>query len=113
VSNDDITRNYHGGNPQSEQANKRTRKTVDRARVYQFVWSNNLYGATCYETEQATGMRHQTCSARFSDLKKDGIIIGTGRTRLTDTQSPAEVCVATIHIKEANEYTIHIKEAHE
>jgi len=90
---DDITRNYHGGNPQSVEANKRTRKSQDRARVLQHIWSCGRSGCTCYEAEIALGMRHQTCSARFSDLKNDGVIIGTGQTRPTDTGSPAEVCV--------------------
>jgi len=93
MSHDDITRNYHGGNKQSEEANRRTRKHKDRARVVMHIWSCGTYGCTCYEAEQALGMRHQTCSARFSDLKNDGVIIGTGQTRPTDTGSPAEVYI--------------------
>ena len=48
---EDITRNYHGGNPQSVEANKRTRKSQDRARVLQHIWSCGRSGCTCYEAE--------------------------------------------------------------
>ena len=92
---DDITRNYHGGNPQSEKANKRTRKTRDRATLVVFLHMCGLHGATCDEAEIATGLSHQTCSARFSDLKKDNVIIEIGETRLTRSGSPAAVCVLT------------------
>jgi len=101
MKNDDITWNYHGGNPQSIEANQRTRKHQDRARVLMHIYSCWPRGCTCYEAEQALGMRHQTCSARFSDLKNDGVIIGTGQTRSTDTGSPAEVYVVAHQLERA------------
>jgi len=35
---------------------------------------------------------------RFADLKKDGMIIETRRTRLTNTGSPAAVCIASCYL---------------
>ncbi|PWT89278.1 MAG: hypothetical protein C5B54_09185 [Acidobacteria bacterium] len=110
TSDDDITKNYHGGNPQSRAANKRTRKNKDRARIVVYLHNRSLsfqpspdfaetmrrlflVGATAYECYTALGGKHQTYTARFSDLKKDNVIIGIGKTRPTDTGSPAEVCV--------------------
>ena len=90
---DDITRNYHRGNPQSTEANKATRKSQDRARIIEFLHGRGDYGATSYEARIALGMRHQTCSARFSDLKRAVAIIETGVLRPTDTGSKAAVCV--------------------
>jgi hypothetical protein len=90
---DDITRNYHGGNPQSAAANRRTRKNRDRARIYAFLYRRASLGATCDEAEVALDMTHQTCSARFSDMKRDEVIIETNERRLTRSGSWAAVCI--------------------
>lgn len=41
-------------------------------------------GRTCYEVEQALWIKHQTCSARFAELKRAGLISATGQRRRTD-----------------------------
>lgn len=72
---EDICRNNHGGNPESEAANVVTNKERDRGRVIEFISSRGLYGTTCDSLEQRLGISHQTASARCSDLLKDGIIM--------------------------------------
>lgn len=104
---DDITRNYHGGNPRSIAANPRgMAKSRDRKRIVEFLYGCGTHGAICEEAETALGLKHQTCSARFSDLKKDRVIVcdtsdaenGIRRLhpigyRLTQSRSKADVCV--------------------
>jgi hypothetical protein len=93
---DDITRNYHGGNPQSQAANQRTNKLRDRARVTRYLHPLGLRGATCDEAIVALDLDHQTCSARFSDLKKDKVIFETGEKRLTRKGCWAAVCALSV-----------------
>ncbi len=97
---DDITHNYHGGNPESLEANRRTSRNKDRDRAWivKFLMERAAHGATCYEAEVELGLLHQTCSARFSDLKKDHVIAPNGQRRPTDTGSPAAVCVLLCHL---------------
>jgi hypothetical protein len=82
-TDDDICRNNHGGNANSEAANARTRKHRDRARMYAFVHERGLRGATCDEVIDALGMLQQTAYPRFSELKRDGDLIDTGQHRKT------------------------------
>ena len=76
----DITARYHGGNPQSVAANAVTDKLHDRNRIMQFLAT--VEDATCDEVELALNMSHQTASARFSELKLQGLIMPT-TTRAT------------------------------
>ena len=94
MTNDDITHNYHGGNQQSVAANKRTNKARDRARIYAHIHTCGMYGSTSDECEVALDMGHQTCSARFTDMKCDGLLIPIGIKRKTRHNCDAEVCVA-------------------
>jgi hypothetical protein len=87
---DDITRNYHGGHPRSEEANMRTRKTADMSRIV-LLMKEHPRGLICDEAEKLLGMRHQTCSARFSEMKRDGLLLPTGERRKTSTGSNADV----------------------
>ena len=77
---EDITANYHGGHPRSVEAQEATkpRKNADYSRILTLLHAHP-YGLTCDEAEQLLGMRHQTCSARFSDMKKRGWLIWCGK----------------------------------
>lgn len=48
-------------------------------------------GATTDEVEKATGLSHQTASARVNELYRDGYLEVTGQTRLTRYGRPAHV----------------------
>jgi hypothetical protein len=71
---DDICFNYHGGNSESNDANRFTNKARDAGRIIRQLLSR-LDGLTCDELEVLLAMRHQTCSARCSDLKRARVII--------------------------------------
>lgn len=64
----DICRNNHGGNPESVAAHAKTKKARDRLTVTEALYLAASHGATCDELEVSTGMSHQTCSARCSEL---------------------------------------------
>jgi hypothetical protein len=73
----DICARYHRGNDCSERAGLATEKSLDRARILSYL--QTVTDATCDEVEIALGMNHQTCSARFSELKMTGRIVKTTR----------------------------------
>jgi len=95
---EDITANYHGGNPQSVQANKIAHKgRVSARQQIMDLLCNPLSeaGLTCEELEVLSGLSHQTCSARLSELRREGkikIVVGTRKTR---SGSPAAVYQST------------------
>jgi type IV pilus biogenesis protein CpaD/CtpE len=78
---DDICRNYHGGEEESEAANESIddRKAALRAKISDVIVAAGNHGMTSDQVEALTGMRHQTCSARFSEMKADGVMVWTGR----------------------------------
>lgn len=94
MSDDDITSNYHGGNQFSHAANKRTNKERDRNKMYAYVFSCGFLGSTSDQAQDACDLPHQTGSARFCELKKDGQIVPNGDVRKTRKNCNAEVCIA-------------------
>lgn len=66
----DITRNYHGGNANSEAANDAVapKKFGMREKIL-FYLKFHPEGKTCEQIEQELGMKHQSASARISELK--------------------------------------------
>jgi len=98
---DDICRNYHRGNLESQEANLMAghNKGRDRTRIFQYLEANPE-GATCDRIEVALGMSHQTASARCSELLRDRWVvrkprIGGGYERMkTRTGSFAAILVA-------------------
>jgi hypothetical protein len=90
----DITENYHGGNPESVAAHaslKRRDLENCRAFILRATTRRGKYGMTCDEAEVRLGLSHQTCSARFTDLVKDGRLTRTEETRPTRSGCPARV----------------------
>ena len=77
----DVCRNYHRGNEFSEMANRRLNKKIIVGRIMDLI--RNSGGLICEEIEDALGLKHQTASARISELKKQGklIVIGKRKTR--------------------------------
>jgi Fic family protein len=93
----DITQNYHRGNPESVKAHRRSRLNAerDRTRILRLVGARGAEGLTCDEAERLLGLSHQTCSARFSELKRDKLLAPTGTLR--PTRSGAKARVMVIH----------------
>jgi DNA-binding Lrp family transcriptional regulator len=77
----DICKGYHKGNPESQAANRSVAKDKQKRRILAalLLWEP----ATCDRIEVETGLSHQSCSARISELKRDGLIrkVGTAPTR--------------------------------
>jgi hypothetical protein len=93
----DICSNRHGGNPESVQANKKVDKFAQRIRILDVIekWAyGSLRGLTCEEVEDLAKLSHQSCSARISELKREGKIKKIG-VRNTRSGSPAAVYQTT------------------
>jgi hypothetical protein len=64
--------------------------------VLDYITSRGTFGATCDEAELALGLAHQTCSARFNQLRVElGKIRDSGERRPTRSGRKAAVYVAT------------------
>ena len=80
---DDITRNYHGGNRYSRDAFDSLttqQKENDKMRIRALMIEiGPKIGVICDEAERFLKMSHQTCSARFSDMRhKDKELVKVG-----------------------------------
>lgn len=84
----DICARKHGGNRQSVAANRITDKTRDRGRILEYL--AGVKDSTCDEAVVALGINYQTCSGRFAELKKDGLIVESGARRPTRTGCMAQ-----------------------
>ena len=91
----DITQNYHRGNPESVAAKKISRLNAerDRTRILRLAGMRGDEGLTCDEAERLLSLSHQTCSARFSELKRDKLLVATGQRRPTRSGAQARVMV--------------------
>ena len=89
----DITRNRHRGNPQSEAAHESITgsKIAMQQAILRFMAAQGEYGSICNEAEIGLIMLHQTCSARFSELRASGQIVPTGTKRPTSSGRMAAV----------------------
>jgi len=91
----DITSNYHGGDAESIAAHEAIKefKGASHRRILSFGFAQGALGMTCDEAEIALNLKHQNCSARFSELKKSRQILWTGETRKTRGKCAAKVFV--------------------
>lgn len=71
----DICRNNHGGEYFSEEANESVApaKAIQRAKITAYL--RTVADSTCDEAEVALHLTHQAASARFSELKRDAVIV--------------------------------------
>ena len=93
----DICRNKHGGNEFSDKAHENSdpaKRESMRERILCRIKAMGDNGANCWEIEHHYGFSHQSCSARITELKADGLVHGTGRSRPTGLGGEAEVLVA-------------------
>jgi hypothetical protein len=98
----DITRNHHGGNPESNAAHRSIVKVKDAIRnaIVSFVRYRGCYGATSDEVETLFGWSHQTVSARITEAKANGDLIKTTRKRPTRSGRNAAVLVTPEHLEQ-------------
>jgi len=95
-SEPDITFNYHKGQDTSRQANASIAKDKDSLRniIYRVVMAGEK-GRTCEEVEFITGLKHQTASARITELCVMGWIHFTNHRRVTASGRAARVYFVT------------------
>jgi hypothetical protein len=97
----DITRNYHGGSETSVEAHDSlTNAAADRKRIVAWV-GQRQDGGICEEAEFALGLSHQTCSARFSELKARNELFTDGTKRKTSSGRNAFVHYVVKHGQQA------------
>ncbi len=92
---EDVCESRHGGNPESAAAHERAKGRKAALHAAILIYVRELGPATCYEVEIGLGIPHQTCSARVSELKKDGRLTPTGEKRRTNSGSFAAVLKVT------------------
>jgi response regulator of citrate/malate metabolism len=87
----DICENNHKGNEESKEAHGSIngKKAAMYEQILGTLYCSYGRGLTCDEVEERIAMSHQTCSARFSELKRDGLIVSTGERRKTRSGRPA------------------------
>lgn len=66
------------------------------AKVLDFIRRQGTWGATADEVQGALRLSHQNGSARVSTLAKKGLIVRTGRKRVTRSGRKAFVYVAAV-----------------
>lgn len=94
---DDICRNNHGGNPESEAANTGNTKKRDAFRKEMYEWwvAQGWGGAI---TEQAlthfAHLRYSTVTARVSEMKRSGLLFKVGTRPTNYSGKQAAVLVA-------------------
>lgn len=73
----DICRNNHGGNENSEAANRKINphKTSIKLKILEFLTRKPC---TCQEIEKALQLTHQCCSARIAELKAKNYVTVSG-----------------------------------
>jgi hypothetical protein len=92
----DVTAAFHGGNPESVDADASIEQDKARLRrmVIDYVQSCGAFGATCAEVELALGLAHQTASPRVTEARALGLLTRTGERRPTRSGRHAAVYLA-------------------
>ena len=82
---DDICRNYHGGNSESEDANEvvAPHKSIQRGNIFRVIRQHMPEGIHCEKIEGLLHMKHQSASARIAELRAAGVISIVGYTTTT------------------------------
>lgn len=91
----DICFNNHCGNVHSTAAHKAVAPSKQKQLAVVLQALKELGQGTCEQVEIKTGMKHQTCSARFSDLKRLNKIVFVGQWKTLSGCSAGVWRVAT------------------
>ena len=100
INDRDPCANFHKGDPESIAAHEfaKRHKSLDHRRILDFGKTRGAAGMTCYEAEVALHIMHQTCSARFTELKQSNQLLPTGEKRLTGGRCKAKVYIVAQNI---------------
>lgn len=75
----DITANYHGGDEMSAAAFEATPAQARQRDRNRIAGALHEQAATCQQLEDRLGLSHESCSARISEMRKDGTVVEVGR----------------------------------
>lgn len=91
----DVTASHHGGNPESEAANKRVAPSKSETRNAIYAWALNRgeFGITADECADAFNCSHNHVAPRITELRALKLLVPTDRKRKTRTGSSARVLV--------------------
>lgn len=89
----DITARRHRGNAESAAAFQAIKEKMPRSRMMVFgkIRRSGDRGMTCEEVGRSLRLLPHMISGRFTELKRDKMIVPTGATRLTQAGHPARV----------------------
>ena len=92
---DDITRNRHKGNAESEEANTKIHPTKEATRlaIYGYAATQKEDGVLADEVAEAFHCTHNHVAPRISELKREGRLVPIGKRRRTRAGSWARVLV--------------------
>lgn len=96
---DDICKNNHGGNEESEEAYRSSsaeQRERMREKVYSFAVRRGTKGITADEVSIASQLVHNRVAPRISELKRDGRLVPTAVRRKTRFGKSARVLVADV-----------------
>lgn len=93
MAHPDVCANRHGGNAESVDAHASIMQSAETLRLAILDAIREYGPVTCDEIEVALGMRHQTASARCSELLRDGLLVRSGERRVTRSGRNAAVLV--------------------
>jgi hypothetical protein len=65
-----------------------------RERVFKYIDDCGVWGSTCDQAERDLRLSHQTCSARFNELRNVGRIVDSSARRKTRSGRSAAVYIA-------------------
>ncbi len=88
---DDICENRHQGNQCSIEAHERVEPSKATLHKMILEYVSQVSGATTEEIAKGLSIRYTTASARCSELKRSGMLVASGRKRLTSSGSTAAV----------------------
>ncbi len=90
----DVTENRHGGADTSIEAHKSTtadKRKAQRRQIFEFIRGTQDFGAISEEVQNALDIPHQTCSARISEMCRDGLLRYAKARRNTSRGKAARV----------------------
>jgi hypothetical protein len=98
----DLCATHHGGNAESAAAfESLSHLERDRHIIWSTIAQAGPMGLTCDEAEQKLDIRHQSCSARITELKARGLLLIIGK-RPTRSGRNAAVYIALLYHENEN-----------
>jgi len=93
----DICQNFHKGNRESFAAHAKIESSSEAMRWEIWKRIKDSTGMICEEIERELGLKHQTASARISELKRDGLISPKIVSGVKQRRPTSSGCLAMVY----------------